>query len=125
MFYHHGAHYVSSDGVSHFGETPAAQRLCRVLHDGLGCAAPLWYTRNVTMSRAEKAYETALRRRAERAGLQLRRSRARRDDDPTKGKWQLGERSTRGRFVRPVTGWTELTDIQRVLDELAKKGPRP
>jgi hypothetical protein len=66
------------------------------------------------MTPEDKAREVALRRRAKRAGLVLYRSAARRTDDPTRGLYQLGELSTRGR-VHPITGWTDLDGIDQEL----------
>jgi hypothetical protein len=62
----------------------------------------------------DKAREAALRRRAERHGLVLRRNRARAADAPGYGLWQLGTISTRGRF-HPDTGWLDLDGIEEAL----------
>jgi hypothetical protein len=62
----------------------------------------------------EKRHEMALRRRAQRRGLVLRRSRARAADDPTRGLYQLGTVSSRGKF-HPQTDWLDLRSIEQEL----------
>ena len=62
----------------------------------------------------EKAHENRLRYRAQKAGLVLRRSPARREADPSRGKYRLYERSTRGK-EHPVTEWLDLDGIEQEL----------
>ena len=61
------------------------------------------------MTTSEKAREVALRRRAQRIGLVLQRSRARRSDDPTHGLYRIGHLSARRLFVEE-TGWLTLDE---------------
>ena len=65
--------------------------------------------------KARKSREVALRRKAQRQGLELRRNRSRDPDAPAFGLYQLWRVSTRG-IARPVVkGWHTLDDIEGQL----------
>jgi hypothetical protein len=63
----------------------------------------------------EKAREARARRKAERAGLILRRSRSRSADSPTFGRYRLVTLSARGKD-KPETPWLDLPGIETALD---------
>jgi hypothetical protein len=77
----------------------------------------------MTGRQEDKAREVALRRRAQRLGLVVQRSRARRPDDPSHGLYRLGHLTTR-RLFAAESPWLDLDRIAGLVADREMRDPR-